>query len=219
VFKLQARSIYSGFAFAEGSLLKLWHVLESAHKSLHDLAKELIDKTIQNDMSFPLLIFSLFCDSAVLLFSTLDNTEIYEIQRHFKLTDISDILSTVNRYCLALCQYNAKNGSSHLTLQQSMFKTANCLLTVLLEMNDRKAFTTTSFIAKPFSAMDSSKFKTLIFERDQEALSILNKMPHCIPFHLRADLFKELVIRDKRLANPRNQKLHIKIRRHAVIPF
>jgi ubiquitin-protein ligase E3 B len=212
VLRNQAPSITSTIAHSQQSLNIIWKILRQSFELCHEDINFLVSATARESKDFPLNIFSLFCDCGTILFSTLDDHEIYDNQHPFKLNELDEIRTFLNIYCLLLCQKPARIKSE---FAKSLFQTAKKFLMVLEEMNANRKFISAASKSKLSISWDDLTKK--IAKGHLESLCILHDMPHCIPFENRVEIFRMYVQNDKANVYARRLKKPLKVRRDYIL--
>ncbi|KAJ1536131.1 Ubiquitin-protein ligase E3B [Nowakowskiella sp. JEL0078] len=143
-------------------------------------------------------VLELFCETLSIRFLTLDNEEIYETQKPFRLEEIANICSFLNSFCFSIYW----NADPNMRLPH-ILEPAKKLLVQLYDRNSRRPFgeeDQTFLVAKE---VRKPQFIEDVRNGDERALSILHNMPQCIPFKSRGlvirsvEIFRLLVAREK----------------------
>lgn len=142
-----------------------------------------------------LQILILFCECGSHLMSVLDDTELYEKQRPFTISELNSISQFLNQFVFRLIVQHLVN----LTHQEKdpILRTAHKFLTDLYRRDCQRNFT-------PKNHWLIKDIKISIFLKDLEsgkvaAKSIMALLPHAIPHKERVMIFRKLVSKDKAL--------------------
>lgn len=209
VFRVQEQSISSALAYTPGTTSKMWQLLTGIYSTTHEMVSHIASQTVKGKRTVVMEMFELFCRSGILLFSTLDDREVYEEERPFRLAELVDMLNFFNQLCYEICLDNSAFTSN---TTQSVFVIARKLLLILEEMNSRRSFGHTVWRPQVSWHAVSSRIEN----RDQEALRILHQMPHLIPFSVRVQVFRMLIKEDQIRVADNRIKTVFKIHRNRV---
>lgn len=134
-------------------------------------------------------ILEFFCRSCSLLFLTLDDQEIYDLQKPFSLISLKQMSLFLNNFCFQM--YWQESAKSH----REILEAAQLLLNILYDKNDRRPFS--NDMDWTVKEIRHYTFLENIKKKDEVSLRILESMPHVIPFKIRVEIFREYIKADK----------------------
>ncbi|KAF7489826.1 Ubiquitin-protein ligase E3B [Sarcoptes scabiei] len=140
-------------------------------------------------------ILIIFCECATHLITILDDIELYENQRPFKIEDLVQISHFLNNFVFKMIWHNlidVQNMSSNVLLNST-----HSLLMLLYKRDCRRPFT-------PPDHWLIKELRVSAFMKDLEhgkktAQAILQKIPHIIPHKERVGLFRKYISNDKQM--------------------
>ncbi|XP_046391174.1 ubiquitin-protein ligase E3B [Ischnura elegans] len=186
--------ILTGLCYQERLLYHLWCFLCTLGQGcgLKAFLDHLVVNTKGTAPEFQMLI--LFCDCMTHYVTILDDLEMYEHQKPFRLEDFANMCSFFNQF---LYKGVLMNLFDLKTLNDNaLFKSTHTLLMVLYRRDCRRTYVSDSSIWL-LKDMRVSTFMNDL-ERGKKATQILlQKMPHIIPHVERVQLFRKYVNNEK----------------------
>ncbi|KAJ2959303.1 hypothetical protein NQZ79_g5236 [Umbelopsis isabellina] len=238
-FRDSTREIWTNVAFTKNLVPQLWKLMNSFRPSgtgmsiYMDDAKQSMD-CIEGEVLLDIL--KGFCESAIITFKTLDNSDLFEKQQPFSVTELNNMAKFLNEFYFALVQICPldENSASTLPPRLRQFQCIRKLLMQLCDIDGRRQYRShESWIlindeSRPFASLPQSitfkfrplqpsQFMTRVRNNDLVAKRILYLMPHTIPFPTRLDIFREMVVHQRELTMGRRQALLIKVRRQYLM--
>ncbi|KAJ3331224.1 Ubiquitin-protein ligase E3B [Blyttiomyces sp. JEL0837] len=156
-------------------------------------------------------ILALFCEACGILFLSLDDVDIYERQHPFSLDELSNMCIFLNGFCFT-AYWNRAGGSAGGSIGSSspssgagtmsvgkpinVIETARKLLISLYDTSSRRPFG----VEKDrwiMMEVQSMNFVEQVRAGDARAVSIMNNMPHCVPFSVRVEIFRYWIQLDR----------------------
>ncbi|KAI8477621.1 Ubiquitin-protein ligase E3B, partial [Branchiostoma belcheri] len=153
--------------------------------------ESLTSDTEQSHQLFAVL--SLSCDCGSHIVAILDDMEMYEQQKPFKLEELVKISSFLNAFAFRLLWDGIYDGKNRHT---SLFQSVHTFLMLLYDRDCRRPFT-----APGHWLIRELKPSTLVSELEKgkrRALLLLHMMPHVIPHKDRVILFRRFVTDEKK---------------------
>ncbi|XP_019615606.1 PREDICTED: LOW QUALITY PROTEIN: ubiquitin-protein ligase E3B-like [Branchiostoma belcheri] len=185
--------ILTGLCLQEDLLSKLWGFIDELGPSggLKLFLESLTSDTEQSHQLFAVL--SLSCDCGSHIVAILDDMEMYEQQKPFKLEELVKISSFLNAFAFRLLWDGIYDGKNRHT---SLFQSVHTFLMLLYDRDCRRPFT-----APGHWLIRELKPSTLVSELEKgkrRALLLLHMMPHVIPHKDRVILFRRFVTDEKK---------------------
>ncbi|XP_049776175.1 ubiquitin-protein ligase E3B isoform X1 [Schistocerca cancellata] len=185
--------VLTGLCYQDKILFSLWQFICSLGpncglKSFLDL---LTVNTKCNAPEFQMLI--LFCDCMTHYVTILDDLEMYEQQKPFRLTDFVVMCSFLNNFLYKAILgnlFDVKNLNGN-----QLFQMAHTLLTVLYRRDCRRNYTPDNhWLIKELRV---GSFVNDLEKGKKTTQVLLQKMPHIIPHDERVQLFRKYVANEK----------------------
>ncbi|KAI8851939.1 hypothetical protein BC829DRAFT_100701 [Chytridium lagenaria] len=164
--------ILNVLCWTPGLISQLWKLICANHNAYLDAISR------ESDL---LSILQLFCDMCSVVFLTLDDDDLYEKQKPFSLRDISAICVFLNNFCFLVFKSRVSQSDKESSQIYLIAETAKKLLSLLYDKNERKPFGADGLNWIKKEAQKSSFVKDILAKKP-EALSVLEHIPHTIPF-------------------------------------
>ncbi|KAI9340836.1 Ube3b protein [Obelidium mucronatum] len=198
------QQIYTSLSWTPTLIPRLWRLLNVAgpQGGFTTSGLQLFLKSSKNPSKEPLMpIFNTFCESCCILFTTLDDDDIYEKQFPFLLDELVQLSSFLNSFCFGAI-WNADNNTTSLADEEgtefdgSTIDSAQRLLRILYDQSTRRPFgeNAENWIMKE---VQRGAIVEDVKNGEKRAIQILNQLPQCIPFAHRVDIFRHMVKADK----------------------
>ncbi|KAG2179095.1 hypothetical protein INT43_001945 [Umbelopsis isabellina] len=238
-FRDSTREIWTNVAFTKNLVPQLWKLMNSlkpngAGLSIYmDDAKQSMD-SIEGEVLLDIL--KGFCESAIIVFKTLDNSDLFEKQQPFTVTELNNMAKFLNEFYFTLVQICPVDEDSAISLPPRLrqFQCIRKLLMQLYDIDGRRQYRShEKWIlihdeSRPFASLPQlitfkfrpsqpSQFMTRVRNNDLVAKRILYLMPHTIPFPTRLDIFRDMAVHQRELTISRRQALLIKVRRQYLM--
>ncbi|KAK6968619.1 ubiquitin-protein ligase E3B [Biomphalaria glabrata] len=186
--------ILGGLAYNDILLPILWRFLcdlgpHCGLKTFLDLLAQAPNSTIHPVFS----LLSLFCETASHMITTLDDTEMLEQQKIFKVTDYVKMSEFLNLFIFKVI------WGGLITLDKApncdVFTSTLTLLMILHDRDSRRSFTSSSHWL--IRDVKPSHFMAELEKEKKTALFLMQKVPHIIPFNERVVIFRKNVMKEK----------------------
>ncbi|KAL9980647.1 hypothetical protein ACROYT_G009257 [Oculina patagonica] len=183
--------ILTGLSYQEGFVVRLWKFFEtfgsddSAEARLWSLEKTGLFNSCELQASL-----ILFCDCCSHLMPIVDDSEMYEEQKPFRLDELVRISAFLNNLVFKML-WNEMNDET----KEQMLNSAHTLLMILYDRDCRRTFTTQDHWL--VRSVKTSTFISELDKRKKGALMVIQKVPHVLPHKERVQLFRKLVAKDK----------------------
>ncbi|XP_033112137.1 ubiquitin-protein ligase E3B-like [Anneissia japonica] len=185
-------NILSGLTYKDDLLPSLWHfITELGPNSGIKLFLESLDSSVESQPILSLLMF--FCDCSTYLITILDDVEVYEHQKPFKLDDLVNMSSFLNMFIYKMIWDHNIDSNSR---QHSLFVSTHPLLMLLHQRDARRSFTPDNhWLIKD---LKMSLFRNELERGSKRAKRVLQIIPHVIPHIERVILFRKKVGDEKK---------------------
>ncbi|XP_020631796.1 ubiquitin-protein ligase E3B-like isoform X1 [Orbicella faveolata] len=183
--------ILTGLSYQEGFVVRLWKFFESfGSDDSPDARLSSLEKTgLFNSCELQASLV-LFCDCCSHLMPIVDDSEMYEQQKPFRLDELVRISAFLNNLVFKMLWNEMVDET-----REQMLNSAYTLLMILYDRDCRRTFTT-----QDHWLVRSVKTSTVVSELDKRkkgALMVIQKVPHVLPHRERVQLFRKLVAKDK----------------------
>ncbi|KAH9492187.1 Ubiquitin-protein ligase E3B [Bulinus truncatus] len=188
--------ILGGLAYNDVLLPILWRFLcdlgpHCGLKTFVDLLAQAPNSTIHPVFS----LLSLFCETASHMITTLDDTEMLEHQKFFKVSDYVKMSEFLNLFIFKVI------WGGLITLDKApscdVFTSTLTLLMILHDRDSRRSFTSPGHWL--IRDVKPSHFMAELEKEKKTALFLMQKVPHIIPFNERVVIFRKNVMKEKEL--------------------
>ncbi|BFZ18278.1 hypothetical protein BsWGS_21317 [Bradybaena similaris] len=186
--------ILGGLAYTDILLPILWRFLcdLGSHCGLK-IFIELLAQT-PNSVRHPAFsLLSLFCETASHMITTLDEIEMMEQQKVFKISDYVRMSEFLNLFVFKVI------WGELISVEQApncdVFSSALTLLMILHERDSRRSFTTSNHWL--IREVRPSHFMAELEKEKKTAMFLMQRVPHVIPFNERVMIFRKNVMREK----------------------
>ncbi|XP_059171742.1 ubiquitin-protein ligase E3B-like [Physella acuta] len=188
--------ILGGLAYNDILLPILWRFLcdlgpHCGLKTFIELLTQAPNSTIHPVFS----LLSLFCETASHMITTLDDTEMLEHQKVFKVGDYVRMSEFLNLFTFKVI------WGGLISLEQAptcdVFTSTLTLLMILHDRDSRRSFTGPNHWL--IRDVKPSHFMAELEKEKKTALFLMQKVPHIIPFNERVILFRKNVMREKEM--------------------
>ncbi|KAJ3061365.1 Ubiquitin-protein ligase E3B, partial [Podochytrium sp. JEL0797] len=165
-------------------------------------------------------ILTTFCESCCILFTTLDDTDIYQNEYPFLLQELSSLSTFLNSFCFnSIWNAGVDSGVAQQTeFDARTLESAQKLLGILYHQSSRRAFGEGGAGGPGDWIMKEVRRGDLVGDvkrGEGRAVAVLGWMPQCIPFGMRVDIFRHMVRSDK--ATIGEVPLIITVRRQTIL--
>ncbi|KAI8583264.1 hypothetical protein K450DRAFT_222752 [Umbelopsis ramanniana AG] len=237
LFPEYTKDLWTKVAFTKHLIPHLWKLMKKfrpkdAGLSLYiEAAKHSMDR-----IEAEALLDTLkgFCEGAIILCKTLEDSDFFEKQTPFKVKDLCDLAAFLNEFYFALIQSCPVDDQTSASVPPRLrqFQCVRRLLMQFYDLDVRRQYqnpaawilitdSTRPFASLPqqitfrFRPSQPSQFLARIRNNEPIAKRVLYLMPHTIPFPTRLDIFRDMIT-SERLSAPRRQCL-IKVRRQYLM--
>ncbi|KAJ3043343.1 Ubiquitin-protein ligase E3B [Rhizophlyctis rosea] len=184
-------TIMNGLSYTPGLVPGLWRVLGEVgpRREGVGLFLDAVEGGVEKE---PLMgVLRLFCEIGFALFITLDDEELYTTQHPFTLPELTTLQTFLTEFTFRLYY-------THPLPHPPIATTTHRLLSLLHDRSIRRPFSDApmklSYLPKEIT---SSQCITLIQNRDARASLVLSKVPQCVPFKTRVEIFRWMVGSDR----------------------
>ncbi|KAJ3207945.1 Ubiquitin-protein ligase E3B [Dinochytrium kinnereticum] len=182
-FQTMRLHILNVLGWTPGLISQIWRLIcanHTAYLEVHSRDPELLD------------VLQLFCEICSVLFLTLDDEDLYERQNPFSLKDLSAICVLLNNFCFSVYRTSVTQSEKGSNQRLAIAESSKKLLSLLYDKNERRAFGSDGLNWIKKEAQKSS-FQKEVLAGKPEALSVLEHIPHTIPFSARVEIFRSFV--------------------------
>ncbi|XP_063448958.1 ubiquitin-protein ligase E3B-like [Mytilus trossulus] len=186
--------ILGGLSYNDVLLPILWKFLvdlgpNCGLKSFLELLSQAPNSTIHPVFS----LLTVFCDAASHFIITLDDIEMYEQGRLFKLEDYVKISEFLNCFVFRVIWNNLIDTTA--ALMSDVFGSTRGLLNILYERDCRRSYTPPNHWL--IRDVKPSVFMAELEKGKKPAVFLMQRLPHIIPFSERVKLFRRHVNKEK----------------------
>lgn len=183
--------ILTGLSYQEGFVVHLWKFFDSfcQNDSVESHLWSLEKTGLFNSHELQAALV-LFCDCCSHLLPIVDDSEMYEIQKPFRLDELNRISAFLNNLVFKMLWNEMVEES-----REQMLNSAHTLLMILYDRDCRRPFTSQDqWLVR---SIKTSTFVSELEKRKKGALMVIQKIPHVLPHRERVQLFRKLVTKDK----------------------
>lgn len=207
ILNTQRLEIFNAIAYLPNLIPMFW-------RFMNEIGPKKKMEIFLNSAKFPsreplISLLEFFCRSCHLLFLTIDDQEIYEKQKPFTLEELKNMSYFLNNFCFQM--YWQESAQTH----KEILDSTKQLLLLLYDRNDRRPFTPD--MNWTIKEIKSYTFLANVRKKDELSISILENIPHVIPFKIRVEIFRDFIKEDKEKLVKSTQKNVYLIRRPMIL--
>ncbi|XP_077995296.1 ubiquitin-protein ligase E3B-like [Glandiceps talaboti] len=182
--------ILTGLSYQDVLLSNLWRFIRELGPNG---PLKLYTEHLQTSTDQPIFsALTLFCDCAGHLITVLDDLELYEQQKPFRVEDLVFMTKFLNTFVFRMIWDHCIDSKSKFS---NLFNSCHNLLMLLYDRDCRRQFTTENHWL--MKELKPSVFVSELEKAKRRAQLILQKLPHVIPHRDRVILFRKQVSNDK----------------------
>lgn len=183
--------ILTGLSYQEGFVVRLWKFFESlGFENTAEARLVTLEKIgLFNNCELQAALI-LFCDCCSHLIPIVDDSEMYEQQKPFRLDELVQISAFLNTLVFKMLWNDMVDET-----REQMLNSAHTLLMILYDRDCRRKFTTPDHWL--IRNIKMSTFVSELEKKKKGAMLVIQKVPHVLPHRERVQLFRRLVAKDK----------------------
>ncbi|KAJ3157378.1 Ubiquitin-protein ligase E3B [Irineochytrium annulatum] len=190
--------IMNALSWTPGLIPNLWRLIVNVGPkgSSGDGTRIFLSSAKNPDKELLMPILQIFCEASCTLFLTLDNEDIYVKENPFILDELAELCLFLNSFCFNIHWSQPEPKPGVPLVIPAILDPAQKLLGILYETSTRRPFggEEDGWIMKE---LKKSSFIEEVKTGTARSVTIVQKMPQCIPFSSRVEIFRSFIVQDK----------------------